>query len=74
VFIDVTIDGGAPGRMVFELRADVVPITAENFRALCTGEKVGGAHHSQPRAGRCVAGDADAGVLVGTHTHRWGGC
>merc|ERR1711936_1386592 len=39
VFFDITIGGQAAGRIVMELRSDVVPRTAENFRALCTGEK-----------------------------------
>lgn len=39
VFFDVEADGQALGRIVIELRTDVVPKTAENFRALCTGEK-----------------------------------
>lgn len=39
VFFDITADGAPVGRIVMELRADVVPKTAENFRCLCTGEK-----------------------------------
>ena len=39
VFFDITIGGAPAGRIIMELRADVVPKTAENFRALCTGEK-----------------------------------
>merc|ERR1712226_1113260 len=38
-FFDITANGQAVGRVVMELRSDVVPKTAENFRALCTGEK-----------------------------------
>lgn len=39
VYFDLTADGAPLGRVVMELFADVVPKTAENFRALCTGEK-----------------------------------
>ena len=39
VYFDITLGGQPAGRIVFELFADTVPRTAENFRALCTGEK-----------------------------------
>ena len=38
-FLDISAGGQKLGRIVVELRSDVVPKTAENFRALCTGEK-----------------------------------
>merc|ERR1712010_104571 len=38
-FFDMTADGSPIGRIVMDIRADVAPKTAENFRALCTGEK-----------------------------------
>ena len=38
-FFDISIGGAPAGRVEMTLRKDVVPKTAENFRALCTGEK-----------------------------------
>ncbi|CAI9774366.1 unnamed protein product [Fraxinus pennsylvanica] len=48
VFLDVSINGDPVERIAIELFADVVPRTAENFRALCTGEKGVGASTGKP--------------------------
>jgi peptidyl-prolyl isomerase E (cyclophilin E) len=39
VYFDIRIDGQFSGRIRMLLRKDIVPKTAENFRALCTHEK-----------------------------------
>lgn len=39
VFFDVCADDEPLGRITMELFSNIVPQTAENFRALCTGEK-----------------------------------
>lgn len=39
VFLDVDMDNQRLGRIVIGLFGTIVPKTAENFRALCTGEK-----------------------------------
>ncbi|WFD43560.1 peptidylprolyl isomerase [Malassezia psittaci] len=39
VFFDITKNGSPLGTIKFKLFDDVVPKTAANFRALCTGEK-----------------------------------
>ncbi|MES1911418.1 MAG: hypothetical protein MHM6MM_003848 [Cercozoa sp. M6MM] len=48
VFFDVSADGESLGRIVFELYADKVPKTAENFRQLCTGENEGTSSNGKP--------------------------
>jgi hypothetical protein len=40
VFMDFTVDGVEVGRVRFRLYDSEVPLTTDNFRALCTGEKV----------------------------------
>ncbi|CAL8070953.1 unnamed protein product [Orchesella dallaii] len=39
VYLDIKIGKTTVGRMSFVLRNDIVPMTAENFRCLCTHEK-----------------------------------
>ncbi|OQR99337.1 CRE-CYN-7 protein [Achlya hypogyna] len=38
VFLDITVAKQYIGRLLIEVRADIVPKAAENFRALCTGD------------------------------------
>merc|ERR1711912_227195 len=76
VFFDMTLDDAACGRITMELRADVAPKTAENFRCLCTGEKgtgksgkplhfKGSAFHRVIPDFMCQGGDFTAGNGTG---------
>jgi cyclophilin family peptidyl-prolyl cis-trans isomerase len=65
VFFDITLGGQPAGRIVFELFADVVPRTAENFRALCTGEKgVGRSGKPQMEAAGSQSGTTRVEVAI----------
>ena len=55
VWMDISINGQSAERIEFELRADVVPKTAENFRQLCTGEKTG-FHYKGSKFHRIIPG------------------
>ncbi|XP_014487537.1 PREDICTED: peptidyl-prolyl cis-trans isomerase D isoform X2 [Dinoponera quadriceps] len=54
VFLDVVVGPEKVGRIVIELFKDIVPRTAENFRALCTGEKGGGVNAKRLHYKGCV--------------------
>merc|ERR1712137_1236386 len=73
---DMTIGGDKAGRIEMTLRDDVVPKTAENVRALCTGEKgtgksgkplhfKGSAFHRVIPDFMCQGGDFTAGNGTG---------
>ncbi|XP_007427689.1 E3 SUMO-protein ligase RanBP2 isoform X1 [Python bivittatus] len=47
VYLEISVDGEPLGHVTIELFSNVVPRTAENFRALCTGEKGFGFRNSR---------------------------
>jgi cyclophilin family peptidyl-prolyl cis-trans isomerase len=48
VFLEIELHKRKLGRIVLELFGDVVPVTVENFRCLCTGEKGASAVSGKP--------------------------
>jgi peptidylprolyl isomerase len=76
VWFDMSIGGEPAGRITMQLFGDTTPKTAENFRALCTGEKgvgkmgkplhyKGSAFHRVIPSFMCQGGDFTAGNGTG---------
>ena len=81
-FLDISISSRLVGRLVIELRTDLAPKTAENFRCLCTGEKGWGRegkklHYMDSIFHRIIPGfmcqGGDFGGLHGLRERGWGG-
>lgn len=64
VFLDIAIGGEAKGRAVFELFNDIVPRTAENFRALITGEKGNNANGVPLTYKKCIFHRVIKGFMI----------
>jgi cyclophilin family peptidyl-prolyl cis-trans isomerase len=72
VYFDISIDSVHVGRIEMTLRADVVPLTAENFRVLCTGENgygyAGTSFYNSVRCFACTGGDFENGNGTGGYS------